>query len=157
MDLFSIAASTIAVVQITAATLKLCSDYAHNVKDSSKAIPKIVEELSELQTLLESLVKLAKDAERSTSKSSLQHPELARICQGDGNILAKCKQELEILREKLEPPSWVSQAGSKRRALFQAVVTWPLRESDTKRTLESIERFKSSIGIALASDQTYEA
>lgn len=75
------------------------------------------------------------------------------LCDPDKGILGKCCAELGKLKTKLTPPGWSSPAGSKRRGLVEAL-SWPLEMGDTEKGLASIERFKSTINLAVAVDQT---
>ena len=107
-----------------------------------------------LHNILESLEQLAKKAESTGSVAGTWLPTLKLLGDnvGQGAPLTNCLLELERLKRKLCPPSWSGRDGSKRRAFVQAV-TWPLKEVDTRQTLESIGRFKETLRLALDADQ----
>lgn len=63
----------------------------------------------------------------------------------DGGTLQSCLTELERLRAKLEPETgW--------RKLRNSLI-WPLKEGEMSRALESLERWKSTMQLALSADQ----
>ena len=153
MDPLSVTASVIAVLQATEAVISVCHDYRSSVKGSSWEVPRVLAELRSLRNVLEILEELAHKAETSGSTKKSPLPALKSLCDPDTGILRKCSIELEELKKKLAPPGWSGLAGSKRRGLLEAL-SWPLKKGDTEKVLESIERFKSTISLAISVDQT---
>lgn len=62
-------------------------------------------------------------------------------------------KELKYIDEKLRPPNWASQNGSRRKGLARSL-SWPLKEAEIKKTLQNIERLKDTLELALTVDQT---
>ena len=153
MDPLSITASVIAVLQAAEAVISVCCDYRSAVKGSSWEVPRVLEEVRALRNVLRVLEELADKAETPSSDSKSRLPALKSLCDPDTGTLIKCRTELNNLATKLTPPEWTGPAGSKRRGLVQAL-TWPLKKGDTEKVLASIERFKSTINVAVTTDQT---
>ena len=151
MDPLSITASIIAVLQATNAVVSVCYDYSCAMKSSSWELPRVIEEVKDLRNVLETLEQLAKKAENADLAAKGRLPTLKLLCNPEG-LLAMCLRELQELKEKLDPPGWSGQVGSKRRAFIQAL-SWPLKEDDTKKTLEKIGRLKATLNLALTVDQ----
>ena len=97
---------------------------------------------------------LADKAETPSSDTQSRLTAFKSLCDPDTGVLIKCRTELENLNTKLTTPEWIGPPGSKRRDLVQAL-TWPLKKGDTEKVLASIERFKSTINIAVTTDQTW--
>ena len=154
MDPLSITASVIAVLQATNAVISVCYDYSSAIKGSSWELTKVIEEVRSLRNVLESLEQLARKAESGGSMAEVRLPTLKLLCDnvGHGAPLTNCLLDLESLRTRLSSPSWSGPDGSKRKAIVQAM-TWPLKEGDTRKTLESIGRFKETLSLALDADQ----
>jgi hypothetical protein len=153
MDPLSVTASIIAVLQATNAVVSVCYDYSSAVKGSSWELPRVIEEVKSLRGVLETLEPLARKAESGADPiNKTRLPTLKLLCEPEKGQLAECLKELKTLKEKLAPPSWSGQEGSKRSALIQAL-RWPLKEGDTKKTLENIGRFKATLNLAIAADE----
>jgi hypothetical protein len=134
-----------------------CYDYRAAIKNSSWELPRMIEEVKGLRNVLESLERLTSNAERADLDARSRLPTLHLLCKlktGDeGGLLDMCFEELNRLKRKLALSGWAGPVGSKRMALAQAL-TWPLKESDTKKTLENIGRFRDTLTLALTADQT---
>jgi hypothetical protein len=150
MDPLSISAGIISVLQATNAVVSVCYNYSSAVTNSSWELPRVLEEVKSLRNVLETLEPLAR-AENADPAAQSQLPMLKLLCEPEGT-LAMCLVELEALEKKLAPPKWSRQAGSKRRAFIQTL-RWPLKEEDTRKTLENIERLKATLHLAMTADQ----
>ena len=150
MDPLGITASVITVLQATHAILSVCYDYSSAVGNSSWELRRVTKEVKSLRDVLETLEKLAEGAGPA---AETQLPTLKRLCEPKEGHLAMCLVELKTLEKKLAPLSCTEQAGSKRRAIIQAL-GWPLREGDTKKTLKNISRFRAILNLAITADQT---
>ena len=129
--------------------LSICYEYSAAVKNASWEVPRITEEVKSLRNALEALESLAEKAECAEPAAKTQLPTLMQLCEP----LAMLLEELQALERKLAPPSWSGQVGSRRRSLIQAL-GWPMKEADTKRTLENIRKFTNGLSFALSVDQT---
>jgi hypothetical protein len=154
MDPLSITASVIAVLQLSHKIISICHDYRSAATSSSWELQSVIEEVQSLRNVLETLADIARKAESASPTEESRLPTLKLLCEPGAGPLSRCLLVLEALEGKLAPPSWGGPVGSKRRALIQAL-GWPLKEGDTKKTLESIARFKATLGLAVAADHAY--
>jgi hypothetical protein len=143
MDPLSIAASLIAVLQVTSSIISICYDYRQGQKHSSREVIQLSDELNSLKDVLDALLRLVeKSSSNNLDEARLSTFEL--LAKPDGPILT-CQVELERLRRKLEPESgW--------RAVRRSLV-WPLQEGEMRKALGSLERLKSTMQLALSADQ----
>lgn len=154
MDPLSITASIISVLQATNAVISICYDYSSSLKQSNWQLPKVIEEVKGLRNVLETLEPLVKTAESTTPGPGNRLPTLKLLCSPDTRrgLLFDCLEELNLLKDKLSPPSWAGPDGSKTRALVLAM-GWPLKEGDTKKALDNIGRYKATLALAITADQ----
>jgi hypothetical protein len=142
MDPLSIAASLIAVLQVTSAVISICYDYRQGQKHASREVIQLSDELSSLKDILDALLRLVEKSSNNLDEAKLATFEL--LAKPDGPLLT-CQSELERLRKKLEPESgW--------RAVKRSLV-WPLQEGEMKKALGGLERLKSTMQLALSADQ----
>ncbi|KAL9119964.1 MAG: hypothetical protein Q9187_003483 [Circinaria calcarea] len=154
MDPLSITASIITVLQATNVVISICYDYSSSVKQSNWQLPKVIEELKNLRNVLETLEPLARTAESTNPGPESRLPTLKLLCSPDTGrgLLFDCLEELNILKDKLSPPSWAGPDGSKRRTLVLAI-GWPLKEGETKKALDNLESYKATLALAITVDQ----
>lgn len=153
MDPLSVTASIIAVLQAANAIISICCDYSAAVKGASWELPKVTKEIRSLRDVLELLAALAKRVENADPSAEAKLPALKLLCEPGAGPLAMCKAELESLKIKLEPPKWTGPITSKRTALMQTL-SWPLKEGEAKKMLQNMERYKTTLNMALEIDQT---
>lgn len=150
MDPLSISVSIITLLQATNEILSLCLKYATAAKGAARAISEVLDEVKNLRNILESLEQLTRSGAYADLALASQVVNIRTLCDGENGPIAK---ELKYLEEKLRPPEWASQDGSRRKNLFQSLA-WPLKETETKKTLTNIERLKGSLGLLLTVNQT---
>lgn len=136
------AASIIAVLQLTVATMSACYNYGSSVKNGSKDKKRIMDQLDGLKKVLEDVGQLVEDWGEATPQLSAM-VELLNGREG----FARCRDELETLKAKLEPKS--------SRLQFAQMLAWPLKEGDVRKTLDYLAQFQRSLGLAMNVDQTY--
>lgn len=134
----------IAVLQITNSVLSVCYDYSAAARGAPWEVPRIQKEMEDLRTILQNLEPIAKKAESF-------NPAQLQIFAGP---LETCLKEVERLEKKLKSPDWTKNCGPKRTAIVQSL-RWPLKEADTKKTLETISRIKVTLQLALEAHNTY--
>lgn len=141
MDPLGGAASVIAVVDITAKVVTICSKYYSNVKDAERDIKSLQSEVESLQHVLNQVQALSNEAQKRKLLT--------------GNQALKQQQQLtgqfELLEKKLDP-------GKRKKAMRRCglrALRWPLTKQDVGASLQILERFKSTINVALATDQLY--
>lgn len=147
----ALAASVIAVIQITNSTISVCYDYSAAVKGASWQLTRTKTALESLRNVLQQLEPLAKQAELAPAAAHSEFPAFAQLCGPEG-LLELCCRDVKELEEKLKTPTWSDGFGPKRKALVQ-VLRWPLKEADTEKTLKRIGGFTKTLNFALAADQ----
>ena len=150
MDPLSITASIITVWQAANAIISICYNYSAAVKGTPWKVPNVTNEVQSLRDVLESVANLAERAKNAETSAEARLPALEVLCEPDTGLLAMCKIELESLEKKLRPSK---RLGAKGGAVLQSL-NWPLKESETERMLENMERYKTTLLVALQSDQT---
>jgi hypothetical protein len=141
MDPLSITGTLIAVLQVTTAVISICYDYRQGVASSSRDVLLMSSELNALKDVLESLLRLV---ENSQSSEEGQFPTVEKLAQ-KGGTLDNLRGELERLKEKLQP-----QEGWRK---LRAALVWPLKEGELRKCLGDLERGKSTVMLALSTDQ----
>lgn len=150
MDPFSLTGTLIALIQITSKILTLCYDYRSSLKSSTREIVQITDELNSLRDVIESLLRIVErsreDGSGSESGENSQKATLETIERlfEEGGVLTGCLGELERLRVKLEVREGWREV--KRR------LEWPLKESEMRRALEGLERWKAAMVLAVVTD-----
>ena len=152
MEGLGLAASIVAVLQITNSVVSLCHDYSAAVQGASWELPQIRAEVENLRNVLQKLEPLAKQAEFADPSTGTRLPTLDML-RGPRGLLQKCLDELQSLEKRLRFPSWNNKFGPKKRAVIQAL-RWPLKEAETKQTLQNIGRFTETLSLAITMDQT---
>lgn len=150
MDPLSISVSTVTLIQITSEVVSLCFNYATAAKSATRSILEVLDQLKNLRNVLESLEHFSRGDEDANPAINSQTKTILELCNAEEGPIAK---ELKYLDDKLRPPEWASREGSRRKALVQSL-TWPLKEGETKKTLQNIERLKSNLALALSVYQT---
>jgi hypothetical protein len=137
----SIAASIIAVIQITGRVVSLCYDYRAGLKTHQNDIKQINDEITSVRNVLESILRLIDNEEEGPSQLST----LRLLTQPDG-VLSSCKTEMLSLEKDLKPAT-----GS--RAIVRKL-KWPYTRGEIKKKVEKLGWVKSSLSLAIVADQT---
>jgi hypothetical protein len=142
----SLAASIIAVIQISQVVITQAYKYGQCVKNAKKDVERIESELKDVGVRLAELRDLADRAEKSGRPLDCW-PTLASMNQEDGP-LPKCKLALNCLLAELTPvdSSW---ARMKKRAF------WPNKVAKVEKALEAIVQQKNSFIEALNIEQVW--
>jgi hypothetical protein len=140
MDGLSGAASVIAVIDLSAKITALCFQYSIAVKDAKNDIERIQKKVGDIKHILESIKKL------------LDGPHKAQLSTTHGvfKSLKQCLQQLEQLKEQLEP-------GKTRKAMSRfgvRALKWPFTSKQIENTVSSLEGYERSFTLALQVDQT---
>lgn len=149
----ALAASVIAVLQITNSVLSVCYDYSAAAKDAPWELSRVVAEMESLRSVLQTLEPLAKEAESSDPSAGTRLLTLTLLC-GPQGLLQHVLDEVTRLDERLKTPSWSDKFGPKRKAFIQAL-RWPLNKAETKEALVNIGRIKDTFTLALTADEAY--
>ena len=149
MDPLSISVGIITLIQATNEVVSFCYNFA-TAKSTTRIISELLDQLKSLRNVLESLDQYCKSIDLTDPATGAQLGTITALCDIDNSPIAK---ELTYLGERLRPPNWASRDGSRRKAIVQSL-TWPLKEAETIKTLESIQRLKSDLQLALTVNQT---
>ncbi|KAF8532006.1 hypothetical protein JB92DRAFT_2781150, partial [Gautieria morchelliformis] len=131
-----LAASIIAVLQLTGASISACYSYGSRVKNASRDKKRIIDQLFGLQKVLETIRGLVEDDEAA---ASARLPAL-------NELLLRCRGELASLNTTLG-----RDLGRKGR--MQALV-WPLKESEVHKTLAKLGKLQDLLTTTMDVDQT---
>jgi len=155
-----VTASIIAVVQITNSIISFCFDFSSAVKDRPWGLTKLVEEITLLRNVLESLRNVAELAESQVvpdtkaANAESRLPMLKMLCEKPSEPLKTCLEELKLLINKLTSPaghSWSKRMGRVSKAAIQAM-GWRLSKDDIEKTVQMMERFKATFSLALTAN-----
>lgn len=87
------------------------------------------------------------------SKNSARLPTLRLLCQPFGP-LAIGVEKLESLERRLTPSNYYAGRVPSRRQAFLRALSWPLKEAESRRTIEQIALLRSTLSLAIDIDQT---
>jgi hypothetical protein len=140
MDSLAGAASVIAVIDLSAKIIALCSQYIAAVKHARKDIECIKKKVGDIRHIMEGIKKL------------LDGPHKAQLSTTHGlfKSLEQCLEQLQQLKDQLMP-------GKTRKAMSRfgvRALKWPFTSKQVKDTLSSLEVCKRSFTLALQVDQT---
>ncbi|KAH0559461.1 hypothetical protein GP486_004023 [Trichoglossum hirsutum] len=133
------AASIIAVIQISDRVLSLCSEYASAIKNAKRDIERLANEVKAFLDVLKRVEKMAKGLDASKLLAS----------EPVSKAIEECSSELSGLIVRLDP-------GTGRRTMSRVGVRalkWPFTRKDLNKIIESLERHKGIINMALHVDQ----
>lgn len=153
MDPLSITASLIAVLQISGALISTLYEYRASVKSASADAARIISELNGLRGVLESLLQAVEKESGNVSGGDVSGSRLATF-----QALAKpvgelehCNADLEAVNLKLGGDGAGSASGWRK---VKRALEWPFKEKDVEKLLQSVQRAKSTMHLALWADQT---
>jgi ankyrin repeat domain-containing protein 50 len=148
MDPLSITASLIAVLQISGSVTSTLYEYRAGVKSASGDAARIISELNGLRGVLEGLLQ-AVEKEDASSGGGSRLATFQALAQPNGE-LELCKTDLEAVSVKLGGDGLASSSGWKR---VRRALEWPFKEKDVEKLWGSVQRAKTTMHLALATDQ----
>ena len=140
MEGLGVAASIIAVVELSAKIASLCLDYSIAVKDAKNDITRLqtkVKELEEVAKDVQQLIKGPRGGKLSTSQKLEQA------------VLGCCTQ-LKAVEKRLDP-------GKKHKAMSRFGIRslkWPFESKEVDKIIRDLENCNAAISLALQVDQT---
>jgi ankyrin repeat domain-containing protein 50 len=159
MDPLSLTASLIAVLQISGTVISALYEYRTSVKSAASDAARIISELNGLRGVLESLLQAVEREDGGEDLNVIGAPGSAggsrlatvkALAQPNGE-LARCKADLEALCVKLGSHGAASVSGWKK---VKRALEWPFKEKDVEKLLQSVQRAKGTMHLALSADQT---
>ncbi|KAI5837756.1 hypothetical protein DFP73DRAFT_286085 [Morchella snyderi] len=145
-EALGIAASVIAVIQLTTNVTKYCYKYISTVKTAPIQIEKMATELSALNILLQAIKTEITKGGGSPHTRSYQVALTAEI----EKIFPQYEQELRVLLLKFDK----RLSNVARRVLSR--FTWPIKAGDIEREIERLQRYKDLFQFALTVDIAWE-
>lgn len=139
MDPFSVIVGVITLIEAT----KKATDYLQAVKNGPKESARLVEELHDLQSVLESYERLSKRLRETPDAAQTSTLRWLGDLEVKSSPLARSSEELEKLIARLEKTGW-GPKGSKRRAATQAW-KWPFSQQETTSSLERLGRMRQTL------------
>jgi hypothetical protein len=136
MDPLSIAASIIAILQLSNKVI----GYLNDVKEASKERARCAVEATNLHSLLTNLRYCLQDADADTPWFTA-----IRALAVDKGPLDQFKQTLELLNDRMT-------GGADRLGKFREALMWKFKKEEIDRMLLSMERLKILVAIALQMD-----
>ena len=146
MDPVSAVASVIAIYQLAASISGLCFRYGQGVRHADKDADLVINEIDTFQTYLRALKEiLVKEDAAADGFERLQ--SLHQIIDGESAALKCCGRDLQTLKTKLEK---VQSEGRFQGAIHR--LSWPLKQEEVKKTLDTLKRFTEAVDRALNVD-----
>ncbi|MCJ1466967.1 hypothetical protein MMC07_005589 [Pseudocyphellaria aurata] len=140
MDGLSAAASIIAVIDISAQILSLCSQYLAAVKDAKKDIERFQKKIEVLNKLFERVKQLSDEGDK-TGLSTVHHLE---------GSLKDCFLRLKELETRINP----SKARKTIIRLRLRDLKWPFTSKDMEKIVVELQKHEQDFILALGVDQT---
>jgi hypothetical protein len=137
MEAIGAVSSVIAVVDLSAKIIILCSQYLTAVVNARADIVRLQEQVKNLETTLRHASRLLEEPLLSASRE-LDDP------------LEKCQDELQRLQAKLE-------SGTARKAMRRfglRTISWPFNKGDVEGIITSLIGYRDAITAILQIDQT---
>jgi hypothetical protein len=151
MDPLSISASVITVLQAANAIIQIC----YNFKAVSGKVPwglsRVMDEVRDLRTILESLERLIDEA--ATSPTNGSEKMLRLLTKPEAGSLESCLRELtsldKLIRSTTGENGKVGQSGALQ--LIQSV-RWHFNDREAQESIRRLQQCKSTLSLALAAD-----
>lgn len=141
MEGLGVAASVIAVVELSAKVASLCFQYSKDVKKAKDDIERLCGEVINLENAATSVHQLLSGPNSAKLKASQQLVIAIRDSQS----------QLQRLRENLRPKT-TRQAISR---LGLRALKWPFQSKDVEKIIQDLGRCTQTMILALQVDQTY--
>ena len=140
MEALGVAASVVAVIELSAKVASLCVRYSLAAKSAKSDITRLEAELRDLEKLVGDVQHL------------ISGPDGAKLPASQKLLGAAhdCIMQLKALEKRLDP-------GKTRKAIsrfgFQAL-KWPFESNEVDKVIRQLERCKETFSLALQVDQT---
>lgn len=143
-----VAASIIAVVQLTDRIVSVCRSYIEGVKDYPKDLRVIYLEVKSLAVIFETL--------RFMDQTDPKDAAILSHLEGHDGPIEGCRKTVEALSSLLSPSATISSStGTQPRNKTQKIqdslasFAWPLKANQAQKLMEELNRHKSTINIAI--------
>ncbi len=146
MDAVSAIASVIAVYQLASTVSGLCFHYGKGVRRAGREADLIINEIDTLQRYLRNLKEILA-SENATTGSAGRLQNLAKIVNSESGALNLCRRDLEDIKTKLVH---VQTEGRFKEAIH--ALSWPLKQEEVSKTLNTLNKFTEAVDRALNVD-----
>ncbi|EUC43266.1 hypothetical protein COCMIDRAFT_7303 [Bipolaris oryzae ATCC 44560] len=140
MDGLSVAASVIAVIDISVKIASLCAQYSRDVNDAKEDVERVQKKADAINRTLERIKQLL-DSQDKTRLSATQSLF---------DSLQRCLEELKDLKLKLEPGK---ARGTMSRYGLRAL-KWPFKSKQVDKIVSNLSGYEQTFNLALQVDQT---
>jgi hypothetical protein len=140
MDGLSVAASVVAVIDISAKIGSLCFQYSMAVKDAKNDIERVQRKVGDITHILETIKQLL-DNQDETRLSTTQ---------GLFDSLTQCLQDLKDIQVKLEP----GKGRKTMRRIGLRALRWPFTSKQVEKIVSTLDGYKQTFMSALGVDHT---
>ena len=146
MDPVSATASLIAIYQLASTISGLCFRYGQGVRRADGDADLVINEINTFQRYLRTLKEILAEEDLATGGAS-RLGTLSEIINGESTALNMCRKELETIRTKLVK---VESEGPFKGAIHK--LSWPFKQEEVSKTLETLKRFTEAVDRALNVD-----
>ncbi|SRR5947207_1286110 len=140
MEGLGVAASIVAVVELSAKIASLCFEYSIAVKDAKTDITRLHTKAKELEEVAKGVQELI-DGPRGVQLSTSQKLEQAVL---------SCHTQIKAIKERLDP-------GRRRKTMSRfglRALKWPFESKEVDKIVRDLENCNATISLALQVDQT---
>jgi len=146
MDPLSLSASIAGLISITEMIAGRSYNYIKEARGASKEVRKLLEEITDLFGVLNSLRLVASRYEQERFHSTMQSQHIYT-----------CHILLEKIKERLDKadPSQVNEKKSQfyqKASMLGRTLIWPFSSTETKGLIAEVEKQKGTLSLALAAD-----
>ena len=153
MEPLSITVSIITLLNVASKITYACQYYLTLLRDPNGEPQSVLIEMESIRDVLERLKMMGEKSKNGDDLSQSRLPHLEQLCQPGKGPLDLCLRVLEKLDRKLALPRWSGKKGSKGSDFFRAVV-WPMKEQETRKTLDTLARLRGTMNFSLTADMT---
>ncbi|KAI1413183.1 ankyrin repeat-containing domain protein [Hypoxylon sp. FL1857] len=148
MEVLSVSASIAGLVSLADLVFRTTTRYVKCVKGARSEVRDLLNEVKHFSSLLHNLSLVAYELESAPSSGDLVPPSSSNLklhhihdCR---QVLNRIERGLASLKDDLESPSALSR--------LQGRLKWPFSSTETKEMIESIQRQKQTINLAVTAD-----
>jgi hypothetical protein len=146
MDGLSAAASVLAVLQISESVISACYQYYKTAKGARKDILEVISMVKDLKGTLDTIQFLLDE-----EGDDAEDPRLPLLKSIDRSFKA-CESVLKDVSEQLGVEISTDLDPETVKVGFKKKATWPWKEKDVGKILQSLEKFKTSFILALSGE-----
>lgn len=146
MEALGVAASVIAIIDLSAKIASICSQYIKDVKNAENDVRRLLQEVNKLGAIAEDIKRLLNGPRSARLKSS---QKLEAGLKDSSHKLQTLEKKLELLEQKLRP------AGTRHKIkvrLGLTSLTWPFDSQEVEKDVQDIAHYTKILSLALQHD-----